>query len=164
MFGIGFGELVVILVVLLIVVGPDRMPGLMRSAGKTLRQVRKATNDLRAQTGIDELLRDPDPLGVRDLEASLRADLARGPERRMPLEATAVAQELPTEGTDLAVAREHATRGTTPATADAASAEHDEATMRVDAEGGAPVADADTLEGGAGSPEGKVVPAEKAKA
>ncbi|HEX4354482.1 MAG TPA: twin-arginine translocase TatA/TatE family subunit [Polyangiales bacterium] len=58
MFNIGFGELAVICIVLIIAVGPDRMPSMMKSLGKTLRTLRQASRDIRASTGIDELMRD----------------------------------------------------------------------------------------------------------
>lgn len=57
MFNIGFGELLIIMVVLIIAVGPDRLPALMRTIGKTIRSVRQASDDLRASVGLDEIMR-----------------------------------------------------------------------------------------------------------
>lgn len=68
MFGIGAGEMVVIAILVLIAVGPDKMPALMRTLGKGMRDVRKTTNELRRSTGIDELLDEHelrDPLGLK---------------------------------------------------------------------------------------------------
>ena len=68
MFGIGFGEFAVLAIVLLIAVGPTRLPTLMKTVGKGLREFRRATRDLRESTGIDEMLRDEDyrdPLRLR---------------------------------------------------------------------------------------------------
>lgn len=71
MFGIGIGELVVIAIVLLIAVGPERLPTMMKTAGRTMRQVRKATLDFREQIGLDDMLSEdvrisvqPNPLAV----------------------------------------------------------------------------------------------------
>jgi Tat protein translocase TatB subunit len=61
MFGIGAGEMVVIAIVLLIAVGPARLPGLMRGFGKTVRQVKRMTHEFREASGIDELLAEADP-------------------------------------------------------------------------------------------------------
>jgi Tat protein translocase TatB subunit len=54
MFGIGFAELVLVLVVALLVVGPDKLPGLARSIAKGYNQLRRAGNDIkRSVTDID---------------------------------------------------------------------------------------------------------------
>ena len=58
MFNIGFGELAIICIVLIIAVGPERLPSMMKTVGKTVRTLRQASRDLRASTGIDELLRE----------------------------------------------------------------------------------------------------------
>ena len=57
MFGISFTELVVVVVVGLIVLGPQKLPGLFRSIGQWIAQLRRLTTEVRAQSGIDELLR-----------------------------------------------------------------------------------------------------------
>jgi Tat protein translocase TatB subunit len=56
-FGISFTELVVVVVVGLIVLGPQKLPGLFRSIGQWIAQLRKITSEVRAQSGIDEILR-----------------------------------------------------------------------------------------------------------
>lgn len=61
MFGIGAGEMVVIAVVLILVVGPERMPGMMRNLGKGMRQLRQKSQELRDVVGIDQLLYDDPP-------------------------------------------------------------------------------------------------------
>jgi sec-independent protein translocase protein TatB len=58
MFNIGFGEFAIIFIVLIIAVGPERLPTMMRTVGKTMRTLRQASRDLRQSTGIDELMRD----------------------------------------------------------------------------------------------------------
>lgn len=45
-FGIGFGEVLLILIVALIIWGPRRLPEIARTLGKTARALRKATYDL----------------------------------------------------------------------------------------------------------------------
>lgn len=57
MFGFSFGELLMICVVALIFVGPKKLPGMLHSLGQFIRKVRNMTNDVRNQTGIDQLLR-----------------------------------------------------------------------------------------------------------
>ncbi len=47
MFGIGLPEFILIMVVALIVVGPDKLPGLARTLGKQVLELKKAANSLK---------------------------------------------------------------------------------------------------------------------
>jgi len=47
-FGIGMTELLVVLVVALLVLGPKRLPEIARSLGRGMAEFRRASNDLRA--------------------------------------------------------------------------------------------------------------------
>lgn len=58
MFGIGMPELLLILAIALIVIGPKKLPDLAKSLGRTLREFKKATNDLKETIQIDEDLSD----------------------------------------------------------------------------------------------------------
>ena len=49
MFGLGMGEVVIILVLALILLGPQRLPDAAKQIGKGLREFRKATEDLKSQ-------------------------------------------------------------------------------------------------------------------
>ncbi len=49
MFGLGFGEIVVILVLALVLLGPQKLPEVAKQLGKGLRDFRKATDDLKNQ-------------------------------------------------------------------------------------------------------------------
>jgi len=49
MFGLSFGELLIIAVVALILLGPERLPGAARALGKGLRELRQASEDLKDQ-------------------------------------------------------------------------------------------------------------------
>ncbi len=56
MFGIGFQEMLVILVVVLIFFGPKRLPDLAKSLGKGIAEFKKASEEVRK--GIDEVVRE----------------------------------------------------------------------------------------------------------
>ena len=47
MFGLGFGEIAVILVLALVLLGPTRLPDAAKKLGKAMREFRRATQDLK---------------------------------------------------------------------------------------------------------------------
>jgi sec-independent protein translocase protein TatB len=57
-----FGEMVLLGVVAIVVVGPRNLPSLLRTAGQLIGKVRRMANDLRTESGIDEIL---DAEGIR---------------------------------------------------------------------------------------------------
>ena len=61
-FGIGIQELILIAIVALIVLGPERLPATFREIAKFIRYVRNLTNEFTAQFGDDfKALEDLDP-------------------------------------------------------------------------------------------------------
>ena len=49
MFGIGTGELLLLLVLALLVLGPERMPKLARDVGRTIADLRRTSEELRTE-------------------------------------------------------------------------------------------------------------------
>ena len=49
MFGLGFGEILIILVLALILLGPAKLPDVAKQLGKGLRDFKRATDDLKDQ-------------------------------------------------------------------------------------------------------------------
>lgn len=63
MFGIGTGELLLLLVIALLVLGPERMPKLARDVGRTVADLRKTSDELRTEfLNADQALRNPEKL------------------------------------------------------------------------------------------------------
>jgi len=54
MFGIGLPEMIIIMVIALIVIGPSKLPELARALGKGMAEFRKATQEIKDSLDIDE--------------------------------------------------------------------------------------------------------------
>ena len=74
MFGMGFSEIVVILVVALIFLGPEKLPEAAKSISKGIRDLRKQSRDLQVQIESDEHIGG----AIRDLRSALRGEEPRG--------------------------------------------------------------------------------------
>jgi TatA/E family protein of Tat protein translocase len=92
MFGLGMGELLVIMAIALILLGPKRLPDVATSLGKAIRSFRKATRELSSQLEIDEEVKAP----LRELQSALRDEPA--PVRPLVM-TTPPPQTTPTTGT-----------------------------------------------------------------
>jgi sec-independent protein translocase protein TatB len=73
-FGFSLSELVVVIIVALVVMGPKDLPKMLRKLGQWAGKLRRAASELRAQSGIDDALRTE---GLADDLAEIRK-LARG--------------------------------------------------------------------------------------
>ncbi len=58
MFGIGMPEMILILAIALIVIGPKKLPDLAKSLGRAMREFKKATNEFKETMQIDSELSD----------------------------------------------------------------------------------------------------------
>jgi sec-independent protein translocase protein TatB len=76
-FGISLTEIAVIVVIALVVVGPDKLPKMLRTIGQWMTKLRRLTTEVRAQTGIDDILRNEGiEGGLSELRGMLRGDLS----------------------------------------------------------------------------------------
>lgn len=69
MFGIGLPEMIIIAVVALIFIGPDKLPGVMRSIGKGLVELKRATSDVRS-TVQEEMQKIEDEIELKEVRES----------------------------------------------------------------------------------------------
>jgi sec-independent protein translocase protein TatB len=114
--GVSFGELVLIGIVALVVVGPRRLPEMLGNLGRFIGRLRNMTTEVRRQTGIDDILRQEGIQGgLAELRGIVRGDLSslhRPSPAATPLAPDAVVdnygdavdfdrwREYPTEGPD----------------------------------------------------------------
>jgi Tat protein translocase TatB subunit len=67
MFGIGMPELILILAVALIVLGPRRLPEIARALGRSMGEFRRATEEIREELeSAEQSVQDPRPPADRD--------------------------------------------------------------------------------------------------
>ncbi len=69
MFGIGLPEMIIIAVVALIFIGPDKLPGVLRSIGKGLVELKRATSDVRS-TVQEEMQKIEDDIELKEVRES----------------------------------------------------------------------------------------------
>jgi len=114
MFDVGFSELIVIGIVALVVIGPERLPKVARTIGLLLGRAQRYVNDVKADINreiqLDELkkLQSQVTESARTLEASVRQEFDAA---RSALEspAQAVVAELDTAAASLEQAAQPAT-------------------------------------------------------
>ena len=69
MFGIGLPEMIIIAVVALIFIGPDKLPGVLRSIGRGLVELKRATSDVRS-TVQEEMHKIEEEIELKEVRES----------------------------------------------------------------------------------------------
>ena len=95
MFDIGFSEILVIAVVALIVIGPERLPGVARTLGHLFSRMQRYVNDVKADIQREMELDELKKLR-KDVEDSARSieEAARSFETSIDKEVNAAQEEL----------------------------------------------------------------------
>ena len=77
MFGIGIPEMIIIAAVALVFIGPDKIPGVLRSIGKGLVELKRATSDVRSsvQNEMDKIEEEIELNEVRKTAEDFSNDL-----------------------------------------------------------------------------------------
>ena len=76
MFEVGFSELLLVGVVALLVLGPERLPVAARTLGRCLGQARRAMNGLRAQMEREIDMPNLDSAPLQRLEQEIRQGIS----------------------------------------------------------------------------------------
>ena len=78
MFGIGSSELLVILVVALIVIGPSKLPDLMKTLGKGMAEFRRMSSDVKStlEAEVDRAEREQKQAEAQKQQAPANAEAA----------------------------------------------------------------------------------------
>ncbi|MFC1591001.1 twin-arginine translocase TatA/TatE family subunit [Thermodesulfobacteriota bacterium] len=61
MFGLGMQEIIIILVVALIVIGPKKLPEIAKALGRAMGEFKRATNDLKNNFDVEPVDLTPRP-------------------------------------------------------------------------------------------------------
>jgi sec-independent protein translocase protein TatB len=102
MFGIGMPEMILILAIALIVMGPKKLPDLARSLGRAMREFKKATNELKETMQIDSDLSD-----VKKAFDGFKTDVKEAVDLKPePLKEAAAKPEPDSEKKDVAESRD----------------------------------------------------------
>ena len=118
MFGMGMSEILVILLVAALFLGPEKLPDAATKISKGIRDLRKQTREL-----TDTIENDTEIGGaIRDLKSALRGDeLRRPPVRKPPPAQAAVAAAIEASATEALPAGEAASAPVDPVLATDAS-------------------------------------------
>jgi TatA/E family protein of Tat protein translocase len=88
MFGLGFGEIVIILVLALILFGPKKLPEVAKQLGKGMRDFQKATEDLKGQFEKEFYADEAKKARPQIVPPPAAAPLAASPPMPVPLAST----------------------------------------------------------------------------
>lgn len=74
-FDLGSGEIMLIVLAIFLIFGPDKIPGLARSMGKFINEIKHATDDIKKEINIEADRQDREKK-LEKYNAQIKADLA----------------------------------------------------------------------------------------
>jgi len=92
MFGIGGGELILILFVALMLFGSDKIPDIARTMGKAMAQLKNATNDIKSEIQKGAEANGLDSKSITDITGNINQEINKAKENLLK-EATPVVEK-----------------------------------------------------------------------
>jgi sec-independent protein translocase protein TatA len=80
MFGIGGGELILILFVVLMLFGSDKIPDIARTMGKAMAQLKNATNDIKSEIQKGAEANGIDSKSITDITGNINQEISKAKE------------------------------------------------------------------------------------
>ena len=81
MFGIGGGEFFLIIIVVLMLFGSDKIPEIARTLGRGMQQLKNATNDIKAEihssADLDGIKKTFTEIGTEDAAKDIKAEISK---------------------------------------------------------------------------------------
>ena len=77
MFGIGGGELIFIMFIVLMLFGSDKIPEVARTMGKMMAQLKNATNDLKSEIQKGADANGLDAKSLTDMTSSISSEITK---------------------------------------------------------------------------------------
>jgi sec-independent protein translocase protein TatA len=83
MFGIGGGELVFIMFIVLMLFGSDKVPEMARTMGKAMAQLKNATNDIKSEIQKGAEANGLDTKSLSDMTGNINSQITKAKEDLM---------------------------------------------------------------------------------
>jgi sec-independent protein translocase protein TatA len=83
MFGIGGGELVFIMFIVLMLFGSDKVPEMARTMGKAMAQLKNATNDIKSEIQKGAEANGLDTKSLSDMTGNINSQISKAKEDLM---------------------------------------------------------------------------------
>lgn len=92
MFGIGGGELIFIVFIILMLFGSDKIPEMARTMGKVMAQLKNATNDIKSEIQKEAESNGIDTKVFTDFTGNIKAEISKAKDNLLGENATGISK------------------------------------------------------------------------
>lgn len=71
MFSVGFSELILILIIAYVFVGPEDLPNVARCLGRVVKRIRSLIIELKEETGLEEVIKETKEMR-KDIDSAIK--------------------------------------------------------------------------------------------